>query len=116
MYQAYRISEAVQSTCRFGSTAPVFPDPALPFHSTFESHMKLSGCADADLPVEEIVSVTLAEVTLCATPVELRRIAEFLALCAAEMDRMGEAYDHIHLSDRMREFQSSPHLVVARRS
>ncbi|MFI8616459.1 hypothetical protein ACIGHN_13240 [Acidovorax sp. NPDC077693] len=53
-----------------------------------------------------------AEITLCATPGELRRMSEFLVFCAAEMDRMGDDYGHIHLDDRMKEFDgSSPHFV-----
>ena len=57
----------------------------------------------------------MAEITLSATPNELRRIGEFFVACAAEMDRMGETYDHVHLGDRMKEFDTtSPHLVVVR--
>lgn len=74
--------------------------------------MKLYGYADEGLPVEEISTKELAEVTLCATPGELRRMSEFLTFCAAEMDRMGAVYDHIHLSDRLRDFENSPHFVV----
>jgi len=29
---------------------------------------------------------------------------------------MGLAYDHVHLSDRMKEFEPSPHFVVTRSS
>jgi hypothetical protein len=76
--------------------------------------MKLSGYQDSGLPIEEIVPASLAEVTLCATPVELRRMAAFLEFCAAEMERLGDAYDHAHLSDKMKEFHKSPHLVVMR--
>ena len=76
--------------------------------------MRLSGYADEGLPIDEIIPATLAEVTLCATPVELRRMAEFLTFCALEMDRMGKAYDHMHLSDLMKDFRDSPHLVVVR--
>lgn len=36
----------------------------------------------------------------------------FLAACADEMERMGDAYSHVHLSDRMRELEASPHFVV----
>lgn len=76
--------------------------------------MKLSGYSDTGLPIDEIVHPTLAEVTPCATPVELRRMAEFLVHCANEMKRMGSSYDHLHFSDGMKEFRSSPHLVVRR--
>ena len=61
--------------------------------------MKISGYADQGLPVEQIVHADLAEITLNATPAELRRMAKFLNFCASEMERMGSAYDHIHLSD-----------------
>jgi hypothetical protein len=76
--------------------------------------MKLHGYPDDGLPIEEIVPAELAEVTLVATPSELRRMAEFLSFCASEMERMGSAYDHVHLADRTKDFQNSPHFVVMR--
>lgn len=74
--------------------------------------MKLFGYADEGLPIEGVATKELAEVTLCATAGELRRISEFLTFCASEMERMGSVYDHIHLSDRLKEFEGSPHFVV----
>jgi hypothetical protein len=56
----------------------------------------------------------LAEVTINASPDELREMSKFLADCASEMDRLGRTYDHVHLSDRIKAFRSSPHFVVAR--
>jgi len=77
--------------------------------------MKIFGYVDRQVEPEHVVPEELAEITLCATPSELRSIAEFLGYCAAEMDRMGDAYDHVHLGDRMKEFDtSSPHFVVVR--
>ncbi|WP_443098095.1 Imm32 family immunity protein [Xanthomonas axonopodis] len=76
--------------------------------------MKLFGYVDSNLPPEEVVPSELAEVTLCASPDDLRRIASFLNHCASEMDRMGPAYDHIHLSDQHKQFQASPHFAVCR--
>ena len=76
--------------------------------------MKLYGYVAMGLPVEQIAPALLAEVTFCATPVELRRVAEFFSFCATEMERMGESYDHMHLSDRIKDFQNSPHVVVAK--
>jgi hypothetical protein len=77
--------------------------------------MRIYGYEDQGLPPEQIATNRLAEITLCATPDELRRIAEFLVTCATEMERMGHAYDHVHLGDRMKEFDStSPHFVVAK--
>ena len=78
--------------------------------------MKLYGNQDQGLPLEQAAPVTLAEGTLCATPGELRKMAGFLELCAAEMERMGTIYDHLHLSDKLKEFESSPHFVVARQA
>jgi len=76
--------------------------------------MKLYGYPEEGLPAEQVVPAALAEITLCATPSELRSMAAFLEQCAAEMERMGEIYDHVHLSDRVKQFESSPHFVVAR--
>lgn len=76
--------------------------------------MKLYGYSVDSRDTEDVVPSDLAEVTVTATPGELRRMADFFLFCAAEMDRMGLSYDHIHLSDRMKEFESSPHLVVMR--
>ena len=36
--------------------------------------MRLFGYADEGLPIDEIIPATLGEVTLCATPVELRHV------------------------------------------
>ena len=74
--------------------------------------MKISGFADEGLSIEDIIHSELAEITLCATPAELRQMSEFLTFCAAEMERMGSKYDHVHLSDRHKEFRNSPHFVV----
>ena len=61
--------------------------------------MKLYGYAATSFPSAKIVPMSLAEVTLCATADELRQFSGFITFCAAEMDRMGTTYDHIHLSD-----------------
>ena len=74
--------------------------------------MKISGYADEGLPIEDLVHSELAEINLRATPTELRKMSEFLTFCASEMERMGSEYDHIHLSDKLKEFRSSPHFVV----
>jgi hypothetical protein len=74
--------------------------------------MKLWGYTDEGLSIEDIRPSELAEITLQATPKELRKMSEFLTFCAAEMERMGSDYDHIHLSDRLKEFRNSPHFVV----
>ena len=76
--------------------------------------MQLRGYPDDGQPSEEVVHSDLAEINVTATPAELRRMADFFIHCANEMERMGATYDHIHLSDRMKEFRDSPHVVVMR--
>ena len=74
--------------------------------------MKISGYRDEGLPIAEIQHHELAEITLIATPAELRRMAAFFSNAADEMERMGPAYDHEHLCDRQPGFDDSPQLVV----
>jgi len=78
-----------------------------------EIPVKIYGHQDGRAP-DEVPSPPLAEVTLNATPAELRAMAKFLSDCADEMDRMGDHYDHVHLSDRLKQFRTSPHFVVMR--
>jgi len=75
--------------------------------------MKLYGYAEEGKSPEAINPLALAEVTLCASPEELKALSGFLADCANEMVRMGSSYDHVHFSDRHKEFRSSPQFVVA---
>jgi hypothetical protein len=74
--------------------------------------MKLYGYKDEGLPIEEIEPSQLAEITLVATPEELRSIAQFLEAAATNMERMGDAFDHEHLADKKAGFEHSPHFVV----
>jgi len=76
--------------------------------------MHIYGYQDAGRPLGAVDPALLAEITLNATPDELRALAEFLRACADEMDRMGEDFSHVHLSDRLKQFEGSPHFVVAR--
>ncbi|MBB3197290.1 Imm32 family immunity protein [Roseateles terrae] len=76
--------------------------------------MHIFGYEDTGLPLGTVVPALLAEITLNATSAELRAIARFLQGCADEMDHMGPKFDHVHLADRFKEFESSPHFVVAR--
>ncbi|WP_426701360.1 Imm32 family immunity protein [Rhodanobacter sp. Col0626] len=55
----------------------------------------------------------LAEVTLVASSEELREIAGFLLNAAQTMEQLGKNFDHMHLSDTLRQFENSPTLVVA---
>jgi hypothetical protein len=74
--------------------------------------MKIFGYKDEGLDPSEIRSAELAEITLVATPAELRKIANFLDACADGMETRGKTWEHEHLSDRVKEFESSPHFVV----
>jgi hypothetical protein len=64
--------------------------------------MRLFGYEDTGKPPDQIVPAAQAEITLVASPSELRAIATFLVECAEEMDRMGATFDHVHLGDRLR--------------
>lgn len=75
--------------------------------------MKLHGYPKEG-PQDVIASAELAEVTLEASPEELRAIAAFFLCAADEMDRMGATYDHLHLGDAVPRFITSPHLTVFR--
>ncbi|HDZ8982162.1 hypothetical protein ACET6Z_16485 [Aeromonas veronii] len=75
--------------------------------------MKLYGYKDDGLDIGEINPSELKEITLVASPIELRRIAAFLEQAAFEMDRMGDSYSHEHLSDNDDFFENSPQFVVA---
>lgn len=74
--------------------------------------MKIHGYAGDGCEVEDVVPAELAEVTLVATPEELRRIARFLEDCANGMEARGKSWEHEHLSDKDRHFVDSPHFVV----
>ena len=76
--------------------------------------MRLSGHSDFSGENDAIVPTALAEITLGASPTELRAMAKFLTDCAGEMESMGAEYDHVHLADRVRAFEDSPHIVVVR--
>jgi hypothetical protein len=49
--------------------------------------------------IEGASAVVLSEVLIEVTPESLRELAQFFAHCSSEMERMGEAYDHIHFQD-----------------
>ena len=76
--------------------------------------MRIYGYEDTGQPVDTVIPSPLAEITLNATAAELRSLADFLRLCVDGMDRMGAHFDHLHLSDRFKEFRTSPHFVVYR--
>ena len=75
--------------------------------------MKIYGYR-ADSNEEDTTPKEMAEISIVANAKELRMIAAFLQQTADNMDRMGSAYDHEHLSDANHFFESSPHIVVVR--
>jgi len=74
--------------------------------------VKIHGYGDEGRAIEDIVPAELAEITLVATPDELRRIAKFLEYCANGMEARSKTWEHEHLSDKDHSFESSPHFVV----
>ena len=76
--------------------------------------MKVYGYSQSARRAQSAVPEALAELSLVATVGELRLLAGFLSECANEMERMGQAFDHVHLSDRIKAFRTSPQFVVAR--
>jgi hypothetical protein len=74
--------------------------------------MKLYGYADDGKASEDIEPMELAEVTLVATPDELRKISSFIDSAAAAMEKRGRDFSHEHLSDKQPSFKGAPHFVV----
>lgn len=85
---------------------------ASPLSQALEKILKIHGYANEGLDIEDIVPAEMAEITLVATPQELRRIAHFLKICASGMETLGKSWEHEHLSDKDRSFTGSPHFVV----
>ena len=73
--------------------------------------MKLFGYL-ASAP-EQREPLELSEATLLSSPAELREIAGFLLHAAENMEHMGTSFDHMHLSDVLRQFKNSPAFIVA---
>jgi len=74
--------------------------------------MKLFGYSAAELNAENVVPSELAEITLVASPAELRTIASFLQAAAEGMEKGGTDWEHEHLADKHKEFKASPQFVV----
>jgi hypothetical protein len=74
--------------------------------------MKLYGYATGTDEPEQVVPSELAEITLVASPDELRAIATFLLAAADGMEKRGKNWEHEHLADKHKEFHNSPHFVV----
>jgi hypothetical protein len=76
--------------------------------------MKITGYSTADhgLPPAQVNFIDLAEITVSASPAEVRRLAAFFTAVADRMDRLGARYSHEHLADRQPGFDNSPHVTV----
>ncbi len=72
--------------------------------------MKIYGYKD-DGSAEVTEPSELAEITLVANPDELRKIAKFIESAAEGMEKQ-KGWEHEHLSDKFKEFTTSPHFVV----
>jgi hypothetical protein len=75
--------------------------------------MKLFGFLEKRHPQPSQAPEALREVTLVATPAELRRIAQFLLDGASSMERLGASFSHEHLSDLDPEIETSPNLIIS---
>ena len=62
---------------------------------------------------EQKAPLELSEMTLLASPADLREIAGFLLHAAKTMEHMGKSFDHMHLSDTLHQFENSPAFIVA---
>ncbi len=74
--------------------------------------MKIFGYEVSKSQNDSCEPAELAEITLNATPDELRRISKFLTDVADQMSAWEDETYHRHLSDVDKSFQSSPHFVV----
>lgn len=74
--------------------------------------MKLFGYAANASDEGPVVPAELAEITLVASPAELRAIANFLQSAAEGIESKGTDWEHEHLADMHKEFSTSPHFVV----
>lgn len=74
--------------------------------------MEIHGYSKEEQYAEDLIPAELAEITLVASPKELRRIAKFLESCANGIEKHGKSWSHEHLSDQDKSFESSPHFVV----
>jgi hypothetical protein len=74
--------------------------------------IKFYGYTDAGLAEQQSTPLQLSEVTLSASPSELRSIAKFLMRAAEEIEQLGTEWEHEHLGDSEEGFDESPSFVV----
>jgi hypothetical protein len=54
----------------------------------------------------------LAEVTLAATPAQLRKIARFIESAADGLEKHGSNFGHEHLAHAVPEFEGAPEFII----
>ncbi|MDB5806258.1 MAG: hypothetical protein JWN73_3580 [Betaproteobacteria bacterium] len=77
--------------------------------------MKLYGYTQKARNADSGTPEKMAEVTLVATPAQLRRIAAFIENAAREMEAAEEAgnnFSHVHLMDQQKGFARAPQFIV----
>ena len=74
--------------------------------------IKFYGYPDKKPSSEQCGPLTLREVTLSASPAELRRIANFLIRAAGEIEQHGAEWEHEHLCDCEHGFDDAPSFVI----
>lgn len=74
--------------------------------------IKFFGYKDEGLDTADIKPLELDEVTLVASPKELRKIARFIESVADGIEKRGKDFEHEHLSDKQPGFKNSPHFVI----
>jgi hypothetical protein len=70
------------------------------------------GYTSAGLEEPKPTPLQLCEVTLSASPSELRSIAKFIIRAAEEMEKFGTDWEHEHLADHEQGFDESPSFVI----
>ena len=66
-------------------------------------------------PLNEDGLTELEEISLSASPEQLRELSSFLLIAASEMESLGESYDHIHMQDKSDMWKASwPDIVIAK--
>jgi hypothetical protein len=74
--------------------------------------IKFYGYSDAVLEQQQLTPLQLSEVTLSASPSELRSIAKFLMRAADEIEQLGTEWEHEHLCNSEEGFSNSPSFIV----
>lgn len=61
---------------------------------------------------EEQYSIELSDVTVAASPDELRKLAKFFEEAAIDIEKHGTDFEHEHLQDNQEGFDGSPDIQI----